>query len=165
MTTARAPRPFTGPPLSSGKFTGRHAAVLIVAFFAVVIAVNVTMARLASSTFGGTVVDNSYVASQRFNAWLDQSAADKALGWKAETGRGADGALEVRLVDNAGAPIAGARVIVHAEHPLGARPPVDARLIEATPGLYRAALPAGRWHLWLTAAARGHEWRTVGEVR
>lgn len=154
MTTARAPRPFTG----------RHAAMVIIGFFAVVIAVNVTMARLASSTFGGTVVDNSYVASQRFNAWLDKGAKDKALGWKAHFGRGGDGVTEVRLVDAAGAPIAGARVTVHAEHPLGARPPVEATLTETAPGLYREALPAGRWRLWLTAATRGHEWRTTGEV-
>ncbi|MFP5454579.1 MAG: FixH family protein, partial [Alphaproteobacteria bacterium] len=51
-------------------FTGRHMAASMVGFFTVVIAVNVTMATVASHSFGGTVVDNSYVASQRFNRWL-----------------------------------------------------------------------------------------------
>lgn len=153
-SSTRPPRPFTG----------RHAAAVIVGFFAVVIAVNVTMARLASSTFGGTVVDNSYVASQRFNAWLDRSEADKALGWTAGFGRDAAGAAQVRLSDAQGQPLTGARVTIHAEHPLGARPPVDVTLTEAAPGAYRAALPAGRWRVWLAATARGHEWHTVGEV-
>ncbi|MGE0776676.1 MAG: FixH family protein, partial [Sphingomonadaceae bacterium] len=51
-------------------FTGRHMAIILIAFFGVVIAVNFYMARMAIGTFGGTVVDNSYVASQRFNGWL-----------------------------------------------------------------------------------------------
>ena len=51
-------------------FTGRHMAAIMVAFFGVVIVVNLLNARLASSTFGGEVVENSYVASQDFNRWL-----------------------------------------------------------------------------------------------
>jgi nitrogen fixation protein FixH len=55
-------------------------AAIMVAFFAVVIAVNVYMARLASSTFTGVVVENSYVASQHFNRWLDEARAEERLG-------------------------------------------------------------------------------------
>ena len=154
MTVQRAPSPFTG----------RHAAMLIVAFFAVVIVVNVVMAKLAIATFGGTVVDNSYVASQRFNRWLDNSAADRALGWKVELSRSADKSLEARLVDSAGAPLDRARVTVHVEHPLGARPPQDLVLAEVAPGTYRAELAPGRWRVWLKADARGHAWHALGNV-
>ena len=154
MTAHRLPR----------KFTGRHAAMLIVAFFAVVIVVNVTMAKLAIATFGGTVVDNSYVASQHFNRWLDDSAADHALGWKVDLARGADTSLEAQLVDAAGAPLDHARVTVHVEHPLGARPPQDLVLAEIAPGTYRAELAPGRWRVWLKANARGHDWRALGDV-
>ena len=48
-------------------FTGRHMTMVLVAFFGTIIVVNFTMARFASSTFGGVVVENSYVASQHFN--------------------------------------------------------------------------------------------------
>ncbi|GAC1406821.1 MAG: FixH family protein [Novosphingobium sp.] len=174
MTLRNAPRPFTGPPRSSGKFTGpprssgkftgRHAAMVIVAFFAVVIVVNVMMAKLAIATFGGTVVDNSYVASQHFNAWLDSSAADRALGWKVELARGPDKSLEARLVDATGAPLDHARVAVHVEHPLGARPPQDLVLAEIAPGTYRVELASGRWRVWLKADARGHAWHALGDV-
>jgi nitrogen fixation protein FixH len=150
MTLRNAPRPFTGPPRSSGKFTGRHAAMVIVAFFAVVIVVNVMMAKLAIATFGGTVVDNSYVASQHFNAWLDSSAADRALGWKVELARGPDKSLEARLVDATGAP--------------HARPPQDLVLAEIAPGTYRVELASGRWRVWLKADARGHAWHALGDV-
>ena len=55
------------------RFTGYHATMIIVAFFAVVVGVNMVMARFALSTFGGTVVDNSYVASQKYNEWLKRT--------------------------------------------------------------------------------------------
>jgi nitrogen fixation protein FixH len=51
-------------------FTGWHMALILIGFFAVVVGVNLLMARFASSTFGGVVVENSYVASQQFNGWL-----------------------------------------------------------------------------------------------
>jgi len=54
----------------TGRFTGWHMTFILVSFFAVVIAVNLTMAHFASSTFGGLVVENSYVASQKYDGWL-----------------------------------------------------------------------------------------------
>ena len=42
---------------------------------------------MPSSTFGGVVVENSYVASQDFNGWLDEARAERALGWDADVGR------------------------------------------------------------------------------
>ena len=37
---------------------------------------------MAIGTFGGTVVDNSYVASQNYNRWLADADEQEALGWK-----------------------------------------------------------------------------------
>ena len=62
-------------------FTGWHMATILVGFFGIVIAVNVYMARAAIKTFGGTVVDNSYVASQEFNGWLAAAHKQERLGW------------------------------------------------------------------------------------
>src|SRR5687768_10998939 len=79
------PRPYSSGPsegVVSGPFTGRHMAAIICTFFGVVIAVNMLMAVLATRTFGGTVVDNSYVASQKFNGWLAQARAQQSLGWQ-----------------------------------------------------------------------------------
>ena len=63
------------------RITGWHAAAGLVAFFGLVIAVTLTMAVYATTTFGGVVVDNSYVASQKYNGWLKAAERQRALGW------------------------------------------------------------------------------------
>ena len=62
------------------ELNGRHVALMFVGAFSVIIAVNVTMAFFAVSTFPGLEVKNSYVASQQFEA---RRSAQQALGWKA----------------------------------------------------------------------------------
>lgn len=95
-----------------GEFTGRHMLITIVAFFAVVIGVNVTMATLAEKSWTGLVVENSYVASQQFNEEARKGRAQAALGW---TGELAIAAGEVRysLVDRQGkaVPLRGVRML------------------------------------------------------
>ncbi|HUD29953.1 MAG TPA: FixH family protein [Novosphingobium sp.] len=78
-------------------FNGRHMAAILVAGFGVVIAVNFTMAGLASSTFGGVVVENSYVASQHFNRWLDEADKEKALGWSVDARQRTDGRVVAQV--------------------------------------------------------------------
>lgn len=146
-------------------FTGRKMAAILVSFFAVVIAVNVLMARLASSTFGGVVVENSYVASQHFNGWLKEASAEQALGWKGDLARDDDGRAVISILDSAGKPISTALVTAVAEHPLGQRPMTSLTLHETLPGVYAAPLEAGRWRLRVTVQADGKVWRTVGEVQ
>ena len=129
-----------------GKFTGRHAAIIIIAFFGVVIAVNLVMATLASRTFGGTVVDNSYVASQRYNSWLQEAREQAELQWHAETSADPSGRLVSRIKGPAG-PLAGAIVEAQASHPVGRAPEQRLALSPIEPGTYRSAqpLPGGRW--------------------
>jgi len=64
------------------EFTGRKFFVLTASIFAVIIAVNVTMAYKAISTFPGMEVANSYVASQSFDA---DKVAQQGLGWTLAT--------------------------------------------------------------------------------
>lgn len=65
------------------EFTGRHMLAIILAFFGVIIAVNVTMATVARKSWSGLVVANTYVASQQFNAQAEQARRQAALGWTA----------------------------------------------------------------------------------
>lgn len=62
----------------TNELTGKHVLAITVSAFAVIIGVNVLLAVKAVSTFPGLEVDNSYVASQGFNA---RKAAQEALGW------------------------------------------------------------------------------------
>lgn len=144
-------------------FTGKHMAAIFIGGFAVVIAVNLTMATKAIGSFHGTVVDNSYVASQNYNGWLRQAAASKALGWQAVPHRRADGRV---VIEALGVP-AGARMTATAEHPLGLRD--DAALIFTDEGggrwVSNETIAAGRWQLRIAIRAGAQAWAGQGEIR
>lgn len=139
------------------KFTGWHAFGIFVAFFGTVGTVNFTMAKFATSTFGGVVVENTYVASQSFNDWLEAAEASKALGWYAETSRTDDGRIAITLT---GAP-EGTVLTGTARHPVGRLPDASLDFALQSDGrfLSRQSLPAGRWMLRLEAQAGKDTWR------
>ncbi|MGE3691264.1 MAG: FixH family protein [Novosphingobium sp.] len=139
-------------------FTGKHMAAIMIAFFGLVIVVNLAMARLARSTFGGVVVENSYVASQHFNKWLDEARSEKALGWTAQASRTAQGGVILRL---SGLPAGDARVSATARHPLGRMADIDLAFVRRADGAYISSrpLPAGRWKVRLSVTSGGRTWR------
>ena len=83
------------------ELTGRHVLAITVSAFAVIIAVNLTLAYRAVSTFPGLEVKNSYVASQGFNA---RKAAQEALGWHLVPTY-ADGRIDLAFTDRDGLPV------------------------------------------------------------
>ncbi len=139
------------------EFTGRHMAAVMVAGFGIVIAVNFTMAALASSTFGGLVVENSYVASQNFNGWLEEARKSESLGWDVDLVRRPDGHIQVLT---GGVP-GGGELAGEAWHPLGQEADHAVRFKAAGDGSYlsTAPLPAGRWLVRLELTAGGKIWR------
>ncbi len=144
-------------------FTGRHMAAILVAFFGVVIAVNLTMARFATGSFGGIVVENSYVASQEFNGWLQQAEQQRQWGWDALTAWRPDGRL---MISVSGAPD-DVSVRATARHPLG-RLPDQALEFEPQGGgrfLSRQVLPEGRWTLRLEISEGTRVWKREEELR
>jgi len=84
----------------SKPLTGRKVLAMFVAFFGVIIAVNLTMAYFAIDTFPGMDVKNSYVASQTFD---DDRDAQIALGWTVSVSY-QEGELQVSVVDKTGQP-------------------------------------------------------------
>lgn len=142
-------------------FTGRRMAAIMVGGFGIVVVVNMFMAWQASSTFGGVVVSNSYVASQQFNRWLDQAEQARALGWEAQVRRLPDGRI---AIDTAGLP-EGALITATARHPVGRQPDTDLTFArEGTGFVSRELLPAGRWTLRVVITAGPQEWRSEQEV-
>lgn len=148
------------------RFTGYHATAIIVAFFAVVVAVNLTMARFAISTFGGTVVDNSYVASQKFNGWLEEARREKEMGWRIAQPVRYGPNLSIIATDALGKPLSGATISAIAHHPLGREPEQRLTFAETAPGTYHSleGLPAGRWKLKAQIERDGRELDLAFEV-
>lgn len=125
------------------RFSGWHMTGILVGGFGVVIAVNLLMASFAVGSFGGVVVDNSYVASQKFNDWLAEAERQNHLGWTARMGRDGDGRL---IVATQGVPpTARARVVLR--HPLGKTETMEFDLVPNGAGRYVSPerLPEGRW--------------------
>lgn len=151
--TARAPR-------STGRFTGWHFTAIIVAFFGVVVSVNVYMARSAVSSFGGVVVDNSYIASQNFNSWLAAGRAQNALGWTVSAQRLADGRVAVATQG----PGATANLVAEARPPLGSAAARPLQFVADGKGGFvsRQSLDTGRWTLRLALTEGDRAWR--GEI-
>lgn len=137
----------------NGKFTGKHMALVFVGGFGVVIAVNLIMATFAVGSFHGTVVDNSYVASQKFNGWLDEAEKDRALGWKVEAKRLFGGQIQITTT---GVP-ENAEVQAVASRSLGEHEPVSLTFVEEGAGRWvsNQSVEKGRWDLRVIINATG----------
>ncbi|MHA6768633.1 FixH family protein [Sphingobium ummariense] len=152
--------------LPARRFTGWHMTAILVAFFAVVIAVNMLMATVAVRSFGGTVVENSYVASQRFNGWLAAARMQDRLRWKDDVVTDSVRHVVLILDDEAGAPVRGGTVKALAQHPLGRAADIPLAFQETAPGRYVSVtgLPAGRWRVRLDVRHGGGEQHLLREV-
>lgn len=147
----------------SSHLTGRRVAAIFVGGFAIVIAVNLLMASIAVGSFHGTVVDNSYVASQNYNGWLKQAAASRALGWQAIPERRADGRVVVEAI---GVPAA-AQMTATAERPLGAREDMALTFVSEGRGRWvsQQSLAPGRWQVRLAIRAGDQAWAGESDIR
>lgn len=129
-------------------FTGWHMTAILVAFFAVVMTVNFTMARFALSTFGGKVVENSYVASQHYNEWLKRADAQERLGWNERISLDASRHVLLEIRKN-GVSLDGVQASATINHPVGRTAPAALRFEPAAGGGLRSVEPLvlGRWRL------------------
>ncbi|MDO8983356.1 FixH family protein [Cypionkella sp.] len=129
---------------------GWHVLAFTVAAFGVIIAVNLLMAYKAISTFPGLEVENSYVASQTFDA---DRRAQEALGWTVAPGYdGAKGELILAFTDAAGKPVVVEGLDVLLGRVTEAREDSTPRFVYEG-GVYvaKAALHPGKWMLHVTA--------------
>ncbi len=138
------------------RFTGWHFTVIISAFFGVVIAVNLTMAVFATRTFGGVVVENSYVASQKYNDWLQAARRQQKLAWSIEPSLDAERRVTIALsIDDA-------EVTGFARHPLGREPDVPLAFVtRGASARSMGRLPAGRWNIHLLVRRGDSEARLI----
>lgn len=135
---------------ASKQLTGRHVALIFVTMFTVIIAVNLTLAYNALSTFPGLEVKNSYVASQHFD---ENRAAQQALGWSVlAQARGDEVVLSI--TDTAGQPVEVAELeatLGRATHVRDDQAPPF--VFDGTAYVAPAALAPGNWNLRMKAVA------------
>jgi nitrogen fixation protein FixH len=86
------------------RFTGKHMFLIMAAFFGTIIAVNGFMAYKASNSWTGLIVKNGYVASQDFNAKVEEARRQSARGWTGDISYGS-GKVSLTLADKTGRPV------------------------------------------------------------
>ena len=145
------------------EFTGRHMFAVLTIGFGIVIAVNFLMAGLATSGFGGVVVTNSYVASQKFNGWLEEAERERALGWSAQIERAENGRLHLQTAGVDGP----ATASVSIRRPLGNPDASEIALVPSGDGSFTSPrpLPPGRWIVRTEIKSGGQTWRDERELR
>lgn len=141
---------------TKGQMTGWKFLAIMVIGFGVIIAVNLTLAFKAVSTFPGLETRNSYVASQSFDV---ERTAQLALGWEAQAAVRA-GQLRVSFRKDGVAvePVIASAVLGRATHVASDQTPI--LVFDGADFVAPVDLDGGNWNLRLVAiAADGTEFR------
>ena len=148
---------------ASGRpITGRTVFIATAAFFAVIIAVNLVMIKLAVDTLPGTEVDSAYRASLAYGAEIKAAQAQAQRQWRGK-GPGGGGGWGGGAGGGGGraqkrGPPAGLAFTGRLERPADKRADREIALAEAESGIYRGKLSGvtpGQWDLVLESDARG----------
>lgn len=133
-------------------FTGRKMLLSVVAFFGVIIAVNMVLLTFALENDNGLVAKNGYVASQNFNTMMAEARAQEKLGWRATVDY-SPGVVEMRYADASGAPLGGLDIAGRVGRPVTNHDDREVAFVETESGLYRmqTELGAGAWEIDVTA--------------
>lgn len=131
---------------------GWHVLLGFIAFFGIVIAVDVSFAMAAYKTFSGEAIHDPYEAGIMYNNTLAQRRREAALGWKATIEEERD-LVVVRVADKAGKTVEGLAVTGVLVRPATVK---GQRALAFTPdgkGGYRADTSAldGAWDLHVIA--------------
>jgi nitrogen fixation protein FixH len=138
------------------RLTGWHVLAGIVAFFAVVIAVDVSFAVMAYRTHPGQVSVTPYEDGLLYNRRIAQLRAQAKLGWRAAAGVAGPETVMVEFRDRTGAPVRGLRFTARMERPATEAGRLAPRFVETAPGRYEAKVGrlAGAWDLTVEAKDR-----------
>lgn len=139
---------------------GWHVLSMMLAFFGVIVGVNVIFAFYALDTFTGEDTPLAYMKGLAYNETLDAHAAQARLGWTAQVGvvRGDAGAgvVDVRLASAAGA-VAGLDLTVTLRRPTDSDLDRTIALRDAGGGAYEGVaddLKSGQWDVIVRTKAQ-----------
>jgi nitrogen fixation protein FixH len=142
--------------------TGGKVLAMLIAFFGIVIGVNMTMMKLAILTLPGTEVDSAYTASLGYEKEIVAARDQNARHWQvdAHIKRGADGGatVQVEARDDRGQPMTGLKFQGRLERPTDKRADLPVELAEVGIGIYRGgtlSIAPGQWDLVLEGDSAG----------
>ena len=141
------------PPQTGFKLTGRMVFLILIAFFGVVVMVNVFMAYMAVNTFSGMQSQRPYESGLDFNRTLKKAHVQQEQHWQVTSHyeRGADGLLHlnVSLRDAEGKAVDATMTKVSLLSPVNALKDVVFDLVPQGVGDFagKAAAAAGLWDL------------------
>lgn len=148
------------------KITGYHVLFAMLAFFAVIIAVNGSFVFLALDSWTGLSAENSYKRGVSYNRVLERAAAQKALGWTVTSkvtplaNNSAD--VEFSVLKDQGA-VTGLEVEAWFRHPVQEGFDRKIALTEQNGGTYSGQIDlpsSGNWRLRITThSADGTRYR------
>jgi nitrogen fixation protein FixH len=149
-------------PSSPKPLTGRKVLAMLVAFFGIVIVVNMTMMKLAILTLPGTEVDSAYSASLAYEKEIVAARDQNARNWTVDahvqrSGQGG-ATLQVEARDHNGQPMSGLKFRGRFERPTDRRADLPVVLAEVGIGIYRGSAPEiapGQWDLVLEGVSAG----------
>jgi nitrogen fixation protein FixH len=152
MKRLQAPKPLTG----------RKVFFMLVAFFGVVIGVNLVMMRLAIQTLPGTEVDSAYSASLAYGNEIVAAYDQNMRNWKVDahverSGQGG-ATLQIEARDSNGRPMSGLKFQGRFERPIDRRADLPVILAEVGIGIYRGSavtIAPGQWDLVLEGVLAG----------
>ena len=145
------------------QFTGKHMVMVMLAFFGVIIGVNIFMAVLATKSWTGLVVPNSYVASQHYNEELAKARLQSELGWTSRLSYSGD-ALRLSIRNTEGENVGGISVAATLSVPAHEHRDHDVLFMQGDDGSYSTAaqLEPGQWRANVNAVgADGQTYRQV----
>lgn len=144
---------------------------IFVGGFAVVLIANLTLVFFATKSWTGLETREYYAKGINYNDTLAEARAQDALGWKSfvtvEGGRDGQVVLAVKLEDDGGKPLNGARVSATFVRPAHSGIDVDVGLSAVGPGSYRAnavLARAGLWDVAVTVVRDGRYFETTERV-
>ena len=147
---------------NAGGLDGRGVLLTLVAFFGVILAVNMALLYFALSTHSGLVAKEPYRKGLNYNARIAAHERQAALGWTTDLVVARDGAVSFALLDATGAPVAGLHLSAVLIRPTTSREDIRLAFNESGYGRYVAeagALEPGVWQIDVEArlAAAGGE--------
>jgi nitrogen fixation protein FixH len=140
------------------ELTGRHVLMALFGFFGVMLLANGIFLYFAVSTFNGLENPNAYQDGVNYNARIEASRRQAALGWAHEVTLTKDGRLELSMMDRNRAAVSGLKISGTITRPASDLFTRDLEFQEVAPGVYAAPvndIDSGNWIAALSAADTG----------